>query len=55
MNDIMQAVVDCVDFQDPQFIVQCVEDIIGAGSDCFDCICVLITQIGNLFGQDWHC
>ena len=53
--DILQAVGDCVSFTDPAAIIKCVQDIIGAANPCYECICELITDIGNLFGQDWHC
>jgi len=54
-DDILAAVGDCISFTDPAAIIKCVQDIIGVGHDCYDCICELITDIGNVFGQDWHC
>merc|ERR1711879_606830 len=40
INDILQAVTDCVSFEDPA-LIKCVQDIIGIGSDCYPCICEL--------------
>ena len=54
--DILQAATDCfLITTNPLEIIACIQDIIGAANPCFNCICELITEIGNLFGQDWHC
>jgi len=55
-DDILAAVTDCFSITtNPLAIIQCVQDVIGVGNDCYSCICEVITDIGNLFGQDWHC
>ena len=52
-DDILAAVTDCfTSFDDWK---TCVEDILGAGNPCIDCVCEVIVDIGNIFGQDWHC
>ena len=28
---------------------------LGGGSDCIECVCQVIGDIGNIFGQDWSC
>merc|ERR1711910_78354 len=49
-DDILAAVTDCfTSFDDWK---TCVEDILGAGNPCIDCICEVIVDIGNIFGQD---
>merc|ERR1711974_202342 len=52
-NDILAAVTDCIlSFEDWKV---CVEDILGAGNPCIECVCEVIVDISQIFGQDWHC
>merc|ERR1719225_2538987 len=52
-DDILAAVTDCIlSFEDWKV---CVEDILGAGNPCIDCVCEVIVDISAIFGQDWHC
>jgi len=50
--EITAAATDCFSSFD---IINCVLDIIGGASPCVDCVCEVITDIGNIFGQDWSC
>ena len=51
-NDILAAATECILSFDWK---NCIEDILGGGSDCIECVCQVIGDIGNIFGQDWHC
>ena len=51
-TDVLGAATDCILSFDWK---NCIEDVLGAGSPCIECVCELIVDIGNLFGQDWHC
>ena len=52
-DDILAAVTDCItSFDDWR---KCVEDILGAGNPCIECVCEIIGDIGQIFGQDWSC
>ena len=51
-DDIFAAATDCIISFDWQ---NCIFDILGAGNPCAECVCDVISDIGNLFGQDWHC
>jgi len=45
-GDIGSAVLDCAGiFVNPLEIVQCVQDAIGAGHDCWPCICWVIEWV----------
>merc|ERR1712018_1027521 len=51
-NDILAAATDCIlSFE----WLTCIEDVLGAGSPCIECVCEVITDIGQIFGQDWSC
>merc|ERR1712018_52075 len=52
IGDITAAASDCIFSLD---VVQCILDIIDGANPCVDCVCEVITEIGNLFGQDWSC
>ena len=55
IDDITAAATDCF-LSHPLNIINCVLDAIGGASlDCVDCVCVVIEDIGNIFGQDWSC
>merc|ERR1712050_582798 len=52
-DDIFAAVTDCIlSFEDWKV---CVEDILGAGNPCIECVCGVIADIAAIFGQDWSC
>ena len=36
-------------------IVRCIKDTLGESDPCYDCICEVIDDIGEIFGHDWHC
>merc|ERR1711887_259294 len=45
-GDIGQAVLDCAAIAaNPLEVISCVEDIVGAGSDCWPCICWVIEWV----------
>ena len=45
-GDIGSAVLDCAGiFVNPLEIVQCVQDAIGAGHDCWPCVCWVIEWV----------
>ena len=51
-NDILAAATDCIlSFE----WLTCIEDVLGAGNPCIECVCEVIADIGNIFGQDWSC
>jgi len=52
IGDITAAATDCILSLD---IINCILDIIDGANPCVDCVCEVITDIGNLFGQDWSC
>ena len=35
--------------------MQCVQDILGAGNPCIECICQIIDDICGIFGCDLNC
>ena len=51
--DILAAAADCilvlVDWK------PCIEDVLGAGTPCLECICEVIADISNIFNLDWSC
>ena len=51
-DDILLAVADC--FGSASWL-QCIEDILGAGNPCIECVCEVIQDICGLFGCDWSC
>lgn len=51
-DDILLAVADC--FGSASWL-QCIEDILGAGNPCIDCVCEVINDICGIFGCDWSC
>ena len=51
-DDILVAVADC--FFSGTWL-QCVEDVLGAGNPCINCVCELIVDVCANFGCDWHC
>merc|ERR1711981_167532 len=52
-DDIFAAVTDCIlSFDNWK---DCVEDILGAGSPCIECVCEVIADISQIFGLDWSC
>ena len=51
-DDILKAVTDC--FGDASWL-QCIEDILGAGNPCIECVCEVINDICGIFGCDWTC
>lgn len=50
IGDITAAATDCFLSLD---IINCILDIIDGANPCVDCVCEVIGDIGNLFGQDW--
>ena len=52
IGDITAAATDCFVSLD---IINCILDIIDGANPCVDCVCEVIGDIGNLFGQDWSC
>ena len=52
IGDITAAATDCFASFD---IINCILDIIDGANPCVDCVCEVIGDIGNLFGQDWSC
>lgn len=51
-DEILNAGIDCLLSFDP---VQCVMDTLGTNNPCYNCVCVLIPDVGTILGQDWHC
>ena len=51
-NDVLAAATECILSFDWK---NCIEDILGGGSDCIECVCEVIGDIGQIFGQDWSC
>merc|ERR1711935_330254 len=51
-DDIFAAATECILSFD---LYNCIFDILGAENPCAECVCDVISDIGNLFGQDWHC
>merc|ERR1712024_431011 len=51
-DDILAAVVDC--FFSGSWL-QCVEDVLGAGNPCINCVCEVITEVCAVVGCDWGC
>merc|ERR1711899_359 len=51
-NDILAAATECILSFDWK---NCIEDVLGGGSDCIECVCEVIADIGQIFGQDWSC
>ena len=51
-NDILIAVTDC--FFSGTWL-QCVEDVLGAGNPCIECVCEVIDSICPLIGCNFHC
>ena len=46
----MQALLDCIKAgQTNEEIAKCVEEVLGAASDCIDCICTILEMF------DVHC
>merc|ERR1712154_474593 len=52
IGDITAAATDCIL---SLAIINCILDIIDGANPCVDCVCEVITDIGNLFDQDWSC
>jgi len=50
--DITAAATDCITELN---VINCILDIIDGANPCIDCVCEVITEVGNLFGQDWSC
>ena len=52
-TDILAAAADCilvlVDWK------PCIEDVLGAGTPCLECICEVIADISSIFNLDWSC
>merc|ERR1712020_581474 len=46
-DDILAAVVDC--FFSGSWL-QCVEDVLGAGNPCINCVCEVITEVCAVVG-----
>ena len=51
-NDILIAVTDC--FFSGTWL-QCVEDVLGAGNPCIECVCEVIGSVCSAIGCDFHC
>lgn len=49
---ILSTAMNCKGYAD---IVTCIKDTLGESDPCFDCICEVIDDIGEIFGHDWHC
>ena len=45
-DDILAAATDCILSFDWR---QCIEDVLGGGSPCIECVCEVIVDIGNIF------
>ena len=55
IDDITTAATDCI-LSHPLDIINCVLDAIGGASlDSIDCVCVVIEDIGLVYGDDWCC
>merc|ERR1712212_513279 len=51
-TEIVAAVADCITAFEWK---PCVEDILGAGTPCIECVCEVINVISSLFNLDWSC
>merc|ERR1712241_401500 len=51
-NDILAAATECILSFDWK---NCIEDVLGGGSDCIEYVCEVNADIGQIFGQDWSC
>merc|ERR1712079_31360 len=51
-SEILAAVTDCIMSFEWK---KCVEDILGGGTPCIECVCEVIADISNIFNLDWSC
>ena len=51
-EEVWDATLICKGYSE---IVECIQNEIGIDNPCYDCICEVIDDIGDVFGQDWHC
>merc|ERR1712109_131410 len=51
-SEILAAVTDCIMSFEWK---PCVEDILGGGTPCIECVCEVIADISNIFNLDWSC
>ena len=51
-GDILIAATDC--FFSGTWL-QCIEDVLGAGSPCIACVCELVTDVCGVLGCSWSC
>ena len=51
-GEILAAATDCILSFDWK---PCVEDVLGAGTPCIECVCEVIADISSIFNLDWSC
>ena len=50
-GQIVAALADC----NNENWLQCIQDILGAGNPCIECVCEIIDDICHIFGCDLNC
>ena len=51
-DEIFAATIICKGHND---IITCIQNELGTSNPCYECICEVIEDIADVFGQDWHC
>merc|ERR1712018_441989 len=51
-TDILAAATDC--FFSGTWL-QCIEDVLGAGNPCINCVCEVVTDVCGALGCSWGC
>merc|ERR1711976_225632 len=51
-SDISAAATDC--FFSGTWL-QCIEDVLGAGNPCIECVCEIVTDVCAVLGCSWGC
>jgi len=47
IGEILQAVMDCLGaFTNPIQILTCAQEAVGVASDCYDCVCWIMSYVG---------
>ena len=53
-DDVVNAVLSCI-FSGPNHWKQCVDNILGSGSPCIQCVCDIVEEVCDHIGCNFHC